>query len=62
MSNKPSSPSSPLPDLYLKDFPEEIQDHGKVELGGGFSSLPKPPVSKIRQSVKESDPDIIKKT
>jgi len=36
---------------YLKDFPREIQDNGMVKLGGGFSSLSKPPMGKLRQQV-----------
>lgn len=51
-----------LSDLYLKDFPREVQDNGKVKLGGGFSPRPKPPVSKTRQQINGSNPDIILKT
>jgi hypothetical protein len=37
-----------LSDLHLKDFSTEIQDSGRVKLGGGFSPLSKPPLSKTR--------------
>jgi hypothetical protein len=49
-------PLTSLPSyLYLKDFPRVIQDNGKVKLGGGFSSLSKPPISKCRQPHRVSD-------
>ena len=40
-----------LSDLYLKDFRTEVQDNGRLKLGGGFSPLPKAAVNKLRQRV-----------